>query len=414
MVGNRRNLPDEQRIVITGVGAVSPIGLTAEETWKNAVAGKNGIKEVTSFDTSKLKVHRAGEIPEFTPPEFLTAEQVESCGRASLLAISASAQALESAQVNLDNYSPRKLGVSFGTTMGEPQVFDTILDIIAEKGNREVPPHWWLKFPNHKIANNVAAVFGFQGPNFQIPTACAAGNYAISYAAELLRLKKADLMIAGGSDSISRIAFVGFNKLRAMAPEFVAPFDGNRKGMMIGEGAGAVVLERLSDAKRRNAPILAEFLGYGLSCDAHKMTAPHPEGEGGYQSIVQALAQAHLNPEDIDYISAHGTGTKENDRIETLLIKRALGDHAYNCPVSSLKSMTAHCMGASSAIEAVVCCFALRDGIIPPTINYQTPDPNCDLDYVPNEAREADLKVVLSNAYAFGGNCSTIALGKFQ
>lgn len=412
MSNHKRNLTDDQRIVITGVGAVTPLGLTAEETWKNAIAGKSGIREVKSFDTSNLKAHKAGEIYNFTPPEFLSEEQIQACGRASLLAITATAEALKSAQISLEEINPYRAGVSFGTTMGEPQVFDSILDVIAEEGNRNVPPHWWLKFPNHKIANNVAAAFNFKGPNFQIPTACAAGNYAISYAAELLLLKRADIMIAGGSDSISRIAFVGFNRLRAMSPDFVAPFDANRKGMMIGEGAGALVLETLSHAKKRNAPILAELLGYGLSCDAFKMTTPHPEGEGGYQSILQALQQAQISPEEIDYISAHGTGTKENDRIETKAIKRALGEHAYKTPVSSLKSMTAHCMGASSAIEAITCCFAIRDSLIPPTINYQTPDPECDLDYVPNQAREYRVNVALSNAYAFGGNCSAILLGK--
>jgi 3-oxoacyl-[acyl-carrier-protein] synthase II len=220
-------------------------------------------------------------------------------------------------------------------------------------------------------------------------------------------------MIAGGSDALSRIAFVGFQKLRAMSPDDVSPFDANRKGMMVGEGAAALLLERLSDAKRRGAVIYAEFLGYGLGCDAHKMSIPHPDGIGGLIALRNALQHAEILPDQIDYISAHGTGTRENDRIETQIIKTVLGSHAQSCSISSLKSMTGHCMGASSAIEAAACCLSLKRGILIPTINYTTPDPECDLDCIPNQAREKQIEIAVSNAYAFGGNTSSIVLQRF-
>jgi 3-oxoacyl-[acyl-carrier-protein] synthase II len=377
------------------------------------IAGQNGIRTITAFDTSQLKIHRAGQIENFTPAPILHPEEVQKCGRASHLAIAAVHQAFENSGFDLSAADPFRIGVSFGTTMGEPDIFDAILDGIVQDGSEQVDPELWNKLPNYKIANNIAYAFGLRGPNFQIPTACAAGNYAIGYAYDLLRLGRVDAMIAGGSDALSRIAFVGFQKLRAMSPDDVSPFDANRKGMMVGEGAAALLLERLSDAKRRGAVIYAEFLGYGLGCDAHKMSIPHPDGIGGLIALRNALQHAEILPDQIDYISAHGTGTRENDRIETQIIKTVLGSHAQSCSISSLKSMTGHCMGASSAIEAAACCLSLKRGILIPTINYTTPDPECDLDCIPNQAREKQIEIAVSNAYAFGGNTSSIVLQRF-
>jgi 3-oxoacyl-[acyl-carrier-protein] synthase II len=407
-------LDDDQRIVITGMGVVCPVGIGCEETWQHMLAGTSGIRPVTAFDTSDLDVHLAGEMTDFSPTPVMTPTQANQCGRASQLAICATAEAIAQAQLPLDTIDPFRVGVSFGTTMGEPTIVDQIVGHTSPDTLQEVPAEQWRRQPAHMIAKHVAGFFRLQGPHSLIPTACAAGNYAIGYASDLLRTGRADIMLAGGSDALARMAFVGFHKLRAMAPSHVAPFDRERKGMMIGEGAATLVLERLSDAKRRGAPILAELLSYGLGCDAHKMTIPHPEGLGGRRALQQALQRAQITPEQIDHISAHGTGTQENDRIETMIIKQVLGDHAYQCPVNSLKSMTGHCMGASSAIEAVICIQALRHGQLPPTINYQTPDPLCDLDYIPNEAREHPLHIVVSNAYAFGGNASSLILRKMD
>lgn len=405
------NQRDDTRIVVTGMGVICPLGQSTEEFWQGALAGRNGIVEISRFDTSTIRTHRGGEIRGFAPEKYLPAARIAQVGRASHLAIGAVSMALEQSGAELSSCNPYRLGVSFGTTMGEPGVFDEIVESIVAEGASQVPAPLWIRLPSYKISGNVASQFGFRGPNFQIPTACTAGNHAIGYAFDLLRMGRVDLMVAGGSDAFSRIAFAGFNKLRAAAPEKCAPFDKNRKGMMVGEGAAALVLERLTDAKKRKAPILAEILGYGLGCDASKMTIPHPRG--GRIALRKALASAQINPEDIGYISAHGTGTKENDRTETTLIKEVLGDHAYRVPVSSVKSMIGHCMGASSAIEAVLCTLALQHQILPPTIHYEEPDPECDLDYVPNEARPHSLQIAVSNAYAFGGNCSSLVLKKF-
>lgn len=407
-------ISDEYRIVITGIGMVTPVGQTTSSSWDNMLSGTCGIQTVTAFDTTPLQVHRAGQIDGFDPTIAMTSEQIQRCGRASQLAIVAGRQAMQSAHINsLEKFDPFRFGVSFGTTMGEPEIFDSIIDQSVQEGIECVPPSLWKQLPASSISNNVAARFGLKGPNQLIPTACAAGNYAIGYAADLLRSGRADAMLVGGSDALSRIAFVGFQKLRAMAPEYVAPFDLHRKGMMVGEGAGALVMERLSDAKIRNAPIYAEFLGYGLGCDAHNMTIPHPKGRGGKRAFEEALKNAHITAKDVDFISAHGTGTGENDRIETQIIQEVLGDNALTCPVHSIKSMTGHCMGASSAIEAIVCCLALQTGRLPPTIHYTTPDPECHLDYIPNQARTYPIRIAVSNAYAFGGNASSIVLKKF-
>jgi 3-oxoacyl-[acyl-carrier-protein] synthase II len=264
------------------------------------------------------------------------------------------------------------------------------------------------------IAAHIAREFRFAGVNIMIPTACAAGNYAIAHAFDVLRAGRAGLMLAGGSDSFSRITYTGFAQLGAIAPEVCQPFDRNRKGMIPGEGAGVIVLEPLAAAKRRGARIYAEISGYGLSCDAHHMTAAHPNGEGAVRAMQQALEQSGTGPEEVSYISAHGTGTLTNDRLETLAVKRLFRDAAYRIPISSIKSMLGHTMGAASAIEAAVCALAVFNDRIPPTVNLKNPDPECDLDYVPNCAREHTVRVAMNNAYAFGGNNASLVLRKCE
>ncbi|MDI6605666.1 MAG: beta-ketoacyl-[acyl-carrier-protein] synthase family protein, partial [Candidatus Omnitrophota bacterium] len=250
-----------------------------------------------------------------------------------------------------------------------------------------------------------------KGPNYVIPTACAAGNYAIGYAYDLIRLGRADMMLAGGADAFSKIAFTGFNRLLAIAPQVCQPFDKNRKGMMVGEGAATLVLEPLEDALNRGADIYAEILGYGLSCDAHHMTAPYSEGIK--EAIERSLQESNLAVDDVGYFSAHGTGTPSNDKEECLAIKKAFGDYAKKLPISSIKSMLGHTMGAASAIEAVTCCLVLKNGIMPPTINFKTPDPECDIDCIPNTARSGKVDIALNNASAFGGNNACLALSKY-
>ena len=411
--------PDQEkiRIVVTGTGVVTPIGIGTEQYWKNTVAGVNGLRDIQSFDTSDLRTHRGGEALDFVADDFLRKEDALKMGRASQMAVAAARMALTDADLDRETlsrrFSPERLAVSMGSTMGEPQILFDIGAALAGDAKGLYPIDWIFNLPSTRINNCIAAEFGFHGVNFEIPTACAAGNYAIGYAADLLRMRRADLCVAGGSDAFARMAMVGFNKLLAVAPEKVAPFDKNRAGMMVGEGAGCLVLERLEDALDRGATIFAEIVDYGLGCDAHKLTIPSPEGRGGTIAMRRALALSGLEPTDVDVVCAHGTGTRENDLTETRIIKESLGDHAYHVKVNSLKSMIGHTMGAASAIEAIACVKMVRENIIPPTINYQEPDPECDLDYVPNEAQRATVNVAVSNAYAFGGNCSSLVVRKY-
>jgi 3-oxoacyl-[acyl-carrier-protein] synthase II len=276
-----------------------------------------------------------------------------------------------------------------------------------------VPASLPRQYPCDVISANVARHFGIHGPVIMIPTACAAGNYAIGYAYDLLTLGMVDVMIAGGSDPISKIAFTGFNRLLATAKEACRPFYKNREGMAVSEGAGALVLETLTHAKKRGATIIAEVLGYGIACDAHNMTIPDPSGSGGILALQKALSHARVSADDVGYISAHGTGTKENDKTETFILKSVFGDKAKSIPVSSIKSMLGHTMGAASAIEAVASALMIQKNTLLPTINYSEADPDCDLDYIPNTPRETAVDVIVSNAYAFGGNTSALVLGRF-
>lgn len=299
-----------------------------------------------------------------------------------------------------------------GTTSGEPREVERFDDLFVSKNLERVGPEFLALYPSHVIAAHIARELQFGGINIMIPTACAAGNYAIAHAFDVLRAGRASLMLAGGSDSFSRITYTGFAQLGAIAPEVCQPFDRYRKGMIPGEGAGVLVLEPLSSAIKRGARIYAEISGYGLSCDAHHMTAAHPNGEGAVRAMKQALEQSRTDQEEVGYISAHGTGTPTNDRLETLAVKQLFGDAAYRIPISSIKSMLGHTMGAASAIEAAACALAVYHDRIPPTINLKEPDPECDLDYVPNHAREHTVRVAMNNAYAFGGNNASLILKK--
>jgi 3-oxoacyl-[acyl-carrier-protein] synthase II len=332
-------------------------------------------------------------------------------GRASQLAIAAAHMALDDARVTMSDHEPRRTGVSFGTTSGEPLFVERYNDIRGSEGLDAIPGDLGPKYPCHVIATNVASELDVHGPCLMIPTACAAGNYAVGYAFDLIRTGRADVMVAGGADAFSRITYTGFSRLSAIAKERCQPFDRNRQGMVPGEGAAVLILEPLDAARKRGATIYAEVLGYGLSCDAHHMTAAHPEGDGAVRAMEMALRDSAVSPEHVDYISAHGTGTPTNDRVESIAVRRLFGDRASKLPMSSIKSMLGHTMGAASAIESVACSLALHTGMIPPTINYEEPDPECDVDCVPNEARDVKPKVVLNNAYAFGGNNASLCLG---
>jgi len=398
-----------KRVVITGLGVISSLGIGWQEFWKNLIAGKSGISRVTAFDTSPYDRHFAGEVKDFRPEEFLSPKKVRQMGRASQFSVASSKLALEDAKLTYRELKQERSGVIIGTTVGELRLLEEFHDVLRNK-TKTVSNNLLSVFPSSSLSATVAQRMKLCGYNSVFTTACASGNYSIGYAYDLIRCGKIDFVLAGGSDSFSRVIFTGFSRLFAMAPEKCQPFDKNRKGMMTGEGAGVLFLETLESAQKRKAKVYAEVLGYGLSCDAHHMTNPSVDGIA--KAIKKALSNSKIGPQDVDYISAHGTGTPENDSAECDAIKKVLGDRVKGTPVSSIKSMLGHTMGAASALEAIACCLTIDKGVIAPTINLEEMDPKCAIDCVPNKARKAEVKVALNNSSAFGGNNCCVVFKK--
>ncbi|HSL84838.1 MAG TPA: beta-ketoacyl-[acyl-carrier-protein] synthase family protein [Thermoanaerobaculia bacterium] len=405
----------DPRIVISGLGLVTPVGTGRGAFWEAVLAGRHGFAPVRSFDTSGFSVHLGAEVVDFRPEDHLRNLDPGALGRASQLAVAAARLALADAGLDPGGPGapdPGRSGVAMGTTSGEPREVERFDDLYVAEALDGLGPEFIRRYPCHVIAAHVAAELGFGGPNVMIPTACAAGNYAIAHAHDLLRLGRADLMLAGGADAFSRITYTGFARLGAIAPDLCRPFDRHRNGMIPGEGAAVLVLEPAERARARGAEVYAEVAGYGLSCDAHHMTAAHPEGWGAVRAMERALADAELAPEAVSYVSAHGTGTPTNDRLESVAVRRVFGGAAARVPVSSIKSMLGHTMGAASAIEAAACALAVRHDRIPPTMHLREPDPECGLDLVANEARDHRVEVAMNNAYAFGGNNASVLFRK--
>ncbi len=402
---------NNRRVVVSGLGVVSSVGIGKEQFWEAITKGRSGISRVTSFDTSEYRCHYAGEINNFYPEDFIDKRKVVFLGRSSQLAISAAAMALEDAKFSTERLSGDRAGVFIGTTMGEKPLEDSI-DTWVLGGTNELSRKQVLLAPANNISSNIAIHFNLEGPNYLIPTACAAGNYAIGYGYDFIKRGDLDFAIVGGADAFSKLAFTGFQRIYAMAANKCQPFDKNRKGMLVGEGAGILVLESLESALQRKAEIHAEILGYGLSCDAYHMTAS--KAEGIEKAILKALKFTKTKTEEVDYINAHGTGTPGNDKKECRAIKSVFKDRYKSIPVSSIKSMLGHPMGAASAIEALTCCLTVENNIIPPTINYETLDPECDIDCVPNKSRIKKVDIVINNAFAFGGNNSCLVIKKYK
>jgi 3-oxoacyl-[acyl-carrier-protein] synthase II len=400
------------RVVITGMGLVTALGQDPNEFWGRLLDGVSGISRVASFDTSRFRVHIGGEVKAFRPEPAHARCDPARVGRASRFAISAAVGALRDGGIDTDDELGERWGVCIGTTSGEPQEIERYDDGQLAGHPEEGGPAFLARYPCHVLAANVAAEFGISGAVAVVPAACAAGNYALAHAVDVLRAGRADWMLAGGADCFSRITFSGFARLGAIAHECCQPFDLNRQGMIPGEGAAVVLLERLATARHRRARIYAEVAGYGLSCDAHHMTAAHPEGVGAVRAMERALKDARVDRRDVDYICAHGTGTRSNDRIETLAVKRVFTRDGAP-PMSSIKSMLGHAMGAASAIEVAACALAVASDRVPPTINFRDRDPECDLDYIPNAYRELRARWVMNNAYAFGGTNSSLLLRKY-
>ena len=396
-------------VVVTGVGVVSSLGIGKEAFWDAIISGRSGISKVRSFNTREFRCHYGGEIKNFRPEKFLESKKIKLLGRVSQYAIIASRLALGDAGLGLDKKNAEKTAVIFGTTSGE-MFQEYLLEKWFKKNKKAITKSSLLQVPVNNISKNVANSLDITGPNYVIPTACAAGNYAIAYGADLIKNGDVDFVLAGGADYFSKVTFSGFHRLYAMAPKKCCPFDKKRKGMLVGEGAGVLLLESLQSALNRKANIYAKVLGYGLSCDAYHTMIP--DKKGIEKAIVKAIKNSGIMPKDIDYICAHGTGTLANDKNECAAIKSIFGEKSKNIPVSSIKSMLGHTMSAASSLEAIACCMAIKNSVIPPTINFRTPDPECDIDCVPNKARKKKIRIALNNSFAFGGNNCCVIFGK--
>jgi 3-oxoacyl-[acyl-carrier-protein] synthase II len=399
--GRYKPAVDTSRVLITGVGVVSSLGLGREEFFRNLAAGKSGVSPVESFDVANLGREFAGEVKQFVARDHLTAAEHRRTGRCSAMTLAAARMAVADAGLRPEMLRGRRTAVVLGTTMGEADVLEDLDHAWIKNGARGVKRALIPKYGSTLLPIHVARAVGAEGMVLTLPAACAAGNYAIGFAADLIRAGRADVVITGASEIIQELQFSGFVRLAAMAPNRCQPFDLNRQGLILGEGAGLLVLESEAHAIRRNARAQAEVGGYGLSCDAYHITRPHPEAVGSIAAMRRAIEYSGITPDAVDFVNAHGTGTRANDVAESKVMKDVFGDRRV--PISSVKSMLGHCMGAASALEAIACVMTIETGIYPPTIGYETPDPECDVAIVANEARKGKSDVVLNNSLAFGG-----------
>lgn len=408
-----------EKIVITGMGTVNPLGNSVEQSWDNAVNGVSGLGPITQFDTSDYLVKVACEVKDFDPSEYMEAREARRRDRYQLFAAAAVSQALEKSGLEINDKNAARVGTVISAAIGGIGTQEESTIKVYEKGPRRANPFLIPMLMPNGAAGLASIDHGLKGPSFSVSSACASGQDGIGMAWMMLRAGMIDAAIAGASEAIiTPTAVAAFDRMRAMSRRGLeegspSPFDKNRDGLVMGEGSGVLILETESHAKSRGAEILAELAGYAASADAFHITAPSDTGRGGSLAIRGALDSAELNPEDVDYISAHGTGTQLNDASETLAIKSAFGEEAYNIPVSSTKSMTGHMMGATGALETIFCVQVVRNNVLPPTINYVEADPDCDLDYIPNEARETEATVAISNAFGFGGHNAVLVVREY-
>ena len=403
------------------MGVISPLGNDLSTFWQNLIEGRSGVDLITRFDTSDYSVKIAAEVKDFDPLQYLERKEVRRMDRFVQYAIAASRQALDHANLKIEEVDANRVGVIVGSGIGGLGTLEEQHRNLLEKGPRRVNPFFIPMMIANMASGQISIHLGAKGPNSAPVTACATGTHAIGDAFKILQRGDADVMIAGGSEAtILPTAFAGFSAARALStrnddPKKASrPFDRERDGFVMGEGSGVLVLETLEHALKRGAEVIAEVAGYGMTGDAYHLTQPAPEGEGAKRSMLAAMEDANLVPTDFDYINAHGTSTELNDKYETFAIKHAFGDHAYRLAISSTKSMTGHLLGAAGGIEAIATAMTLKEQVLPPTINYEYPDPDCDLDYVPNEARKAKVRAALSNSLGFGGHNATIALKVFD
>jgi 3-oxoacyl-[acyl-carrier-protein] synthase II len=409
-----------RRVVITGVGAITPLANSVEVNWEKVLAGESGLGPITRFDASDLPVRIAGEVKDFHPEDWIEKKEVKKMDLFIQFAMAASFHAVESAKLKITEENAERTGVIIGTGMGGLPAIEHFHKVMLSKGSKKISPFFIPMLISNLASGQVSMRFGMKGPNSCVATACATGSHAIGDAFKLIQRGETDIMLAGGTEAtLTPLAVAGFASMRALSarnqdPTAASrPFDAHRDGFVMGEGAGVVVLETLEGAKARGADIYAEVVGYAMTADAHHMTMPDPDGAQVSRCMRMAIDDAGCDLTEVDYINAHGTSTPFNDKFETLAIKKVFGEHAYQLAISSSKSMVGHLLGAAGGVEAIFTVLAIKNRIVPPTINYETPDPDCDLDYVPNESRRATINVALSNSFGFGGTNATLAFRRF-
>jgi len=411
----------ERRVVITGIGVLTPLSSELELFWQNLTAGKSGIGPVTRFDTTQFDCKIGGEVRDFNAEEFMPVKEARRTDRFVRYAVGAAKKAMTDSGVDMAKEDVNRVGVLIGSGIGGMETIEDQVGTLIRKGPGRVSPFMIPMLIVNMASGYVSMLLGAKGPNLAVVSACATATHALGEAARTIVHNDADIMIAGGSEAaVTQMGYAGFCAMKAMStrnsePERASrPFDAQRDGFVMGEGAGVCILESLEHARKRHAKIYCEVAGYGITGDAYHMSAPAPEGEGAARSMIMALGHAKLNPDQVDYINAHGTSTPVGDKCETQAIKKVFGAHAKKLAVSSTKSMTGHLLGAAGAVETAACALAIRDGIVPPTINYENPDPDCDLDYVPNKARQMKVDVCLNNSLGFGGHNATIIVKRHE
>lgn len=410
-----------KRAVITGLSLITPLGIGIEENWHKLLKGESGISRIAAFDTQDFTTQIGGEIKDFNPEEYMDKREAKRMDRFAQFSVAATKMALADAALDLSELNPEEVAVMIGSGIGGISTWEEQHMIFLKKGPNRVSPFFIPMLIANMGASNAAIALGARGPNYAIVSACASGAHSIGEALRLIREGRAKVVFAGGSEaSLTPLALAGFCSMKALStrneePERASrPFDAQRDGFVLSEGAGVVVVEELEFARKRGGRIYGELIGYGMSCDAYHITAPDPNGKGAILCIESALKDAGIGKDDVDYINAHGTSTQLNDVSETIAIKSVFGERAYDIPISSTKSMIGHLLGAAGAVEFVVSLLSIRDNIIHPTINYEYPDPRCDLDYVPNKAREKTVNVILSNSFGFGGHNVTLIARRFE
>lgn len=412
---------NKRRVVITGMGVISPIGIGKEAFFSSLKEGKSGVGLISRFNPEGLSTKIAAEVKDFEPIAYIDKKEAKRMDRFTQFAVAASKMALEDAIMNHEEIDEDRMGVCLGSGIGGIETFENQHKVMMEKGVGRVSPFFIPMMISNIASGYISMTFNAKGPNMTVVTACASATNAIGEAYRMIERNDADIMITGGTEaSITPLSIAGFCSMKALSerndePEKASrPFDKDRDGFVMGEGSGILILEELEHAQKRGARIYGEIVGYGSTADAYHITAPAPDGEGALKAMKKAMQDACINPEQIDYINAHGTSTELNDKYETMAIKKLLGQHAYKVSISSTKSMTGHLLGAAGAVEAIACLMTINEGIIPPTINYSKADENCDLDYVPNACKKASVNYVMSNSLGFGGHNASIILKKYD